>query len=95
MSYLTVECGAGLNMLKNKGGQILDSIKMMRTGDLTRVKKKDLSCFYAVAKRHNMVFRRQKDGDEYMMIMVRNGYAENISNTAEKWRKINMQQDNM
>jgi hypothetical protein len=79
MTYLTVNKGAGLHLLKSKGEMIFESVKMMKVGDTTLVEKKDLSCFYAVARRHELVFRRKKTGDAFTMVMVRNGYL-------DKWK---------
>ena len=79
MTYLTVNKGAGLHLLKGKGEMMFDSVKNMGVGDTACVEKKDLSCFYAVARRHDLKFRRVKTGDVFTMVMVKNGYL-------DKWK---------
>jgi hypothetical protein len=94
MTYLTVEHGAGMHLLKNKGTKIFDSIKMMRQGDMVRVPKSDLACFYAVARRNHMQFRRKKDGDGFLMVMVENGFLKSATARIEQNKQRIIREDN-
>ena len=86
MTYLTVNEADGFHLLKTKGQQMFESVKMMRTGDTTLVQKKDLPCFYAMARRHGLNFRRKKDGDNtYRMVMVKNAYLAKLESIKNAW----------
>ena len=86
MTYLTINEQDGHHLLKTKGEMMFESVKMMRTGDTTLVQKKDLPCFYAMAMRHDMKFRRKKEGDTtYRMVMVKNAYLAKLQDIKNAW----------